>query len=286
MLSFDLLSRSLPWLRTVRPRQAATAAGALLAMVAAAAYLAVQGRPAQARPPALPATAAAASGAVHQSAGRERDYRRDYVRRPLTPLVAEEVFARQDGLLGAALDAIAPSRPGSPGLYFVAVAPDGAQDVFRKEALYGAQLFQNRFGAAQRTLTLVNSRESVEQVPLATVTNLDRALRAIGRKMDPQQDILFLYLTSHGSRDAELVEELDYLSLTPFTATRLAQMLHDSGILWKVIVVSACYSGSSSIPSRTTIPWCSPPPAPTAPPSAAPTTPTSPTSGVPTCSRP
>jgi len=163
----------------------------------------------------------------------EKDYSAEYQQQERVPkLVAEEVFSRQDEL------------PGRPSLYFVAYAPDGEQDVFRKEALYGTRLFAERFGTAQRSLTLVNSRGTVGELPLASALNLDRGLRAIGRKMNPQQDILFLYLTSHGSRDAELVTKLPGLSFTPFNAPRLAQILKDSGIRWKVIVVSACYSGS------------------------------------------
>jgi hypothetical protein len=160
------------------------------------------------------------------------------------PLIAEEVFGRQDQLLERALAGIAPSRAGRPGLYFVAYAPDGEQDVFMKEAQYGTHLFQTRFGAAQRSLALVNNRRTVNELPLATTANLERALDAIGRKMDPQQDILFLYLTSHGSRDAELAVELEDLSFSAFNAARLAQILKGSGIRWKVVVVSACYSGS------------------------------------------
>jgi len=174
----------------------------------------------------------------------EKDYSAESGPRRAPSLVAEEVFSHQDELLDQALAGIAPTQPGRPSLYFVAYAPDSEQDVFRKEALYGTRLFAQRFGAAQRSLTLVNSRSTVNQLPLASAVNLDRGLRAIGRKMNPQQDILFLYLTSHGSPDAELASKLPGLSFSPFTAPRLAQILKDSGIRWKVIVVSACYSGS------------------------------------------
>ena len=173
-----------------------------------------------------------------------QDYSADDAQEARPRLVAEEVFARQDQLMWQALANIAPTRPGKPSLYFVAYAPDGEQDVFRKEALYSTRLFAERFGAAQRSLTLVNSRSTVKELPLASVSNLDQGLRAIGRKMNPQQDILFLYLTSHGSRDATLATELPGLSFSSFNAPRLARMLKDSGIRWKVIVVSACYSGS------------------------------------------
>jgi hypothetical protein len=174
----------------------------------------------------------------------EKDYRAEFDRKRPPALIAEEVFSHQDELLNQALAGLAPTQPGRPSLYFVAYAPDGEQDVFRKEALYSTRLFAGRFGAAQRSLTLVNSRATVGQLPLATTVNLEQGLRAIGRKMNPQQDILFLYLTSHGSPDAELAVKLQGLSFKAFTAPRLAQILKDSGIRWKVLVVSACYSGS------------------------------------------
>ncbi len=174
----------------------------------------------------------------------EKDYSAEFERKRVLPLVAEEVFSHQGDLLDRALADIAPTQAGKPSLYFVAYAPDSEQDVFRKEALYSAHLFRERFGAAHRSLTLVNSRSTVNELPLASSVNLDRGLRSIGRKMNPQQDILFLYLTSHGSRDATLATKLPGLSFNAFNAPRLAQILKGSGIRWKVIVVSACYSGS------------------------------------------
>lgn len=174
------------------------------------------------------------------------DYSADAAEQPAgpPPLVAEEVFERQDRLLDRALAGLAPSQPGNPALYFVAYAPDGEQDVFMKEARYGTELFRRRFGAAQRAVTLVNNRQTVDELPMATGANLQRTLDTIGHRMNPEQDILFLYLTSHGSRDAELAVALDDISFSDFTAPRLAQILQRSGIRWKVIVVSACYSGS------------------------------------------
>lgn len=219
---FLILLRLLTAVRAMRPGRAAAAAALVIGGVIGASLV------------------------MPQAPFWRHDYAADEAQRDPgpPPLVAEEVFARQDELLDQALAGIAPSRPGKPSLYFVAYAPDGEQDVFMKEARYGTQLFETRFGAAHRALTLVNNRRTVDELPLATSVNLERALDAIGRRMNPQQDILFLYLTSHGSRGAELAVQLDDFSFSAFTAPRLAQILKDSGIRWKVIVVSACYSGS------------------------------------------
>ena len=160
------------------------------------------------------------------------------------PLIAEEVFSRQDQLLRGALARIAPGERGRPHLYFVAFSPYGEQSVFEREAFYAEHLFETRFGAAGRTLLLINHRDQLAQHPLATATNLERALKWLGAHMNAEQDILFLLLNSHGSRDAELSIELGDLSFNPLTADILHRMLKESGIRWKVLLVSSCFSGS------------------------------------------
>ena len=177
----------------------------------------------------------------------EKDYRAEYELKHANdepPLIAEEVFARQYELLDHALAALAPGTPGRPDLFFIAFGAYGRQGVFMKESLYTARLFERRFGAQGRTLALVNNRQKVNELPLASVTNLERSLKWIGAHIDPEEDLVFLFLTSHGSEDAELSVRLEGLSFKPLTAPVLASMLQASGIKWKVLVISSCYSGS------------------------------------------
>jgi hypothetical protein len=56
--------------------------------------------------------------------------------------------------------------------------------------------------------------------------------------------VLFLALSSHGWRDATI--DVSNQGMTPQTlsAQTLAQLLAESGIRWKVIVISACFSGA------------------------------------------
>jgi hypothetical protein len=92
-------------------------------------------------------------------------------------------------------------------------------------------------------VVLVNSRNTITKEPMATVTSIRESLNAIAGKMDKQNDILFLYLTSHGSRDHELMLAQNGLELRYLKAAELGKMLAESGIRWKVVVVSACYAG-------------------------------------------
>jgi hypothetical protein len=160
------------------------------------------------------------------------------------PLIAEEIFGEQDALLTQALAQIKPGQPGKPDLYFVSFSPYGSQHVFEREALYARKLFEDRFGARGHTIALVNHRDQLESLPLATASNLERTLAWLGKHMDADDDILFLFLNSHGARNAELSVELEDLSFKPVTAESLARMLEASGIRWKVVVISSCFSGS------------------------------------------
>jgi hypothetical protein len=163
---------------------------------------------------------------------------------PAVPSIADEpLFHRQQRLLDDALADLAPERPGVEDLYFVGVAPYSSQDVFARELGAVRKLFDERFGTAGRSLALVNSPDTLGELPIATATNLRAALGRLGRVLNPEEDVLFLFITSHGDRRHELAFELPPLALAQLTPTALSRMLVDSGIKWKVLVVSACYSG-------------------------------------------
>lgn len=73
---------------------------------------------------------------------------------------------------------------------------------------------------------------------------LKRALAEVGHLMDPADDVLFLVLSSHGSPGGFVAVENGTLPLGQLTADKLAAALRDSGIRWKVVIISACYSGA------------------------------------------
>lgn len=133
--------------------------------------------------------------------------------------------------------------PDTVDLYMLNIAGDGSQDVFLKEIRFIEKLFADHFGTDQRSLSLSNNFETLDTLPLASRTSLDSSLQALAEKMNPQQDVLFLYMTSHGSKDHQFSIKLPGVTLPSISAEELAQSLKDSGIKWKVIVISACYSG-------------------------------------------
>lgn len=160
-----------------------------------------------------------------------------------TPIDAEKIFYSQPILLEKTLNGIAVSDPDKIDLYFVGFAAYGSQDVFMKETRYARELFDERYSTAGRSVLLINNHDITSDVPLASSTNLDLLLKDIGNKMDKDNDILFLYLTSHGSRKKGLDVSLRGLPLNDLSPETLDMLLDASGIKWKVIVISACYSG-------------------------------------------
>lgn len=155
----------------------------------------------------------------------------------------EAVFYAQPALLESAMARLASNRPGVTDLYFVGAATYAAEDVFMKELRVIAQLFEDRFDTAQRMLLLVNNPGTAGSEPLASATSIGRVLRAVGERMDPEEDVLFLYLTSHGSSDHKLSVEFWPLQFNDVDPRMLRQMLDRAGIKWRVIAISACYSG-------------------------------------------
>jgi hypothetical protein len=162
---------------------------------------------------------------------------------PETRPELQAALPRQSELVQRAVARLQPSRSGSRRLYFVGFAGYGYQAVFKREALAVRKLFDERFGTSGRSVTLINHPSTIDEMPLATRDNLEQVLRAMGDLMDVENDTLFLFLTSHGDRSM-LAVEMPHMRLEQLRPATLKAMLSRSGIKNRVIVVSACHSGS------------------------------------------
>jgi len=158
-------------------------------------------------------------------------------------LNVETALYRQRPLLDAALAGLEPSERGRINLYLLAIAGDGSQEVFRREVEFVRAQFDRDFGTRGRSLLLINSRSTVATAPMATVTSIRESIKTIAVRMDRDNDILFLFLTSHGAKDHEFRLNQSAMSLRGLKPKDLAQMLEEARIRWKVVLVSACYSG-------------------------------------------
>lgn len=157
--------------------------------------------------------------------------------------VTEQALTRQPRLLAEALRALEPQRPGVVDLYFVGFAPYASQDVFRRDVDAARAVVHDRYDIDKRSVVLVNHPRTVLEFPLATASNLRATLKAVGERIDPEEDVVMLFLTSHGSGDHRLSVEFAPLQLDQINGADLRAMLDEAGIRFRVVVISACYSG-------------------------------------------
>lgn len=166
---------------------------------------------------------------------------------PLSPatnpvLDTEEIFYLQPRLLDRALAAIQPGGA-QRTLYFVGAAGYADQDVFMKEVQFVQQLLQRRYAASLQSIVLINNPKTASQIPIASSTSLRAALQKIGRVMNREHDLVFLYLSSHGSKDFKFSLDFGNMHFNDLDPEVLREMLDEARIVRRVIVISSCYSG-------------------------------------------
>jgi hypothetical protein len=145
--------------------------------------------------------------------------------------------------LDAALAAVGPQRPGVVDAYVVSIALD-SDPVFGREAREAGKVLARRFDAAGRTIILAGSDGAgPSALPMGSLHSLSLALARVAERMDPREDVLVLYVTSHGAPTGIAYHDGDegYGFLSP---NRLAALLATVGIRNRLLILSACYSGA------------------------------------------
>lgn len=158
----------------------------------------------------------------------------------LLPDTLELGLLAQGRLLDEALAAIPASTP-AVELYTLTLGGDGKQSVFLRESDFVADMLRTRFGAYGQ-IRLVNHRDHLADRPMATRENLRRAAQTLAERTGPE-DLLFIYLTSHGTAEHELVLDQPRMELADLPADELAAVLAPLKNRDKIIVISSCYSG-------------------------------------------
>ena len=158
----------------------------------------------------------------------------------LLPDPLEVGLLNQGQLLDQALAAV-PSSTAAIELYSLVLAGDGKQSVFMREADYVTGMLASRFGAIGQ-VTLANHRDHLADRLMASRETLSRSVQTLAARSGPE-DLVFIYLTSHGTSEHELVLDQPRLQLGDLPADELAAVLAPLNGRDKVVVISACYSG-------------------------------------------
>jgi len=149
--------------------------------------------------------------------------------RPWRSMLIALVLAALSSIAGNAADELRKLSVVSFGLF-------GDQRVFQSEATGAAQIVAKRFGA-DPVIVKFNTKKGGD----ATTASLAASLQATAKNMADASDVLFLILTSHGSQDGLAVFAGRRREI--LTPARLAGMLDQTGVRYRIVVISACYSG-------------------------------------------
>jgi hypothetical protein len=165
---------------------------------------------------------------------------RDDESTPRSLRLSEDAIYSQNERLQRVTDAI--EAGATPTLFFVGMAPSDQNTVFQKEVTAIEKQFEVKYHTARHEAVL-SSLSGDGDAPLATRTALKAVLDRVGSVMDREQDVLFLYITSHGSEENGVAVSSGMLELYDLGPLTLRQLLDDSKIKNRVIVISACHAG-------------------------------------------
>jgi hypothetical protein len=160
------------------------------------------------------------------------------------PADEEALLFAQASKIDHALAVIVRGNAPQGEAFFLGFAGVGEEKVFAEEIDLAAQVIGNRYAVGSRGISLINDARDLESAPLASISALRYALKGLAAKMNVERDVLFLSISSHGSQDPAIsVSNVD-LPFNDFSDEDLAQALRESGIKWRVIIISACYAGA------------------------------------------
>src|SRR5258707_8221517 len=120
----------------------------------------------------------------------------------------------------------------NPNVTILAFGLFGAQSVFESEAEGAASIVAQRL-EANSVIVRANTKTRTD----VTVASIADALQAAGERMDRDNDVLLLILTSHGSQDGVAVQAGRRVGI--LSPADLALMLYRARVPHRVVFISA-----------------------------------------------
>jgi hypothetical protein len=160
-----------------------------------------------------------------------------------SPADQESLLFGQQAKIDRALASIGTGAGPDGGAFFLGFAGVGEEKVFAQEIELASRMIGKRFIGGGRGVALVNDARDLQSAPLASLSALQYTLRGLAAKMNVDRDVLFLAISSHGSQDPAIAVSNADLPFNDLTDEDLTQALQQSGIKWRVIIISACYAG-------------------------------------------
>jgi len=158
------------------------------------------------------------------------------------PIDAAAVELSQPHLLEAEMKKLLPERKGTTDIYAIGIAGWSAQDVFIRELNGGLSALNRSLGMDRGAIRLINHRDTLETSPVASRMNFAAAVHAVAGVMNRDEDVLVVFITSHGGPTGVGLYLGDAVNVV-LGPDHVASVLDREGIRNRVVIVSACYSG-------------------------------------------
>ena len=131
---------------------------------------------------------------------------------------------------------------GKKEAFLLVIAGFDQPAVFSNEMKLAAKQLGKVFNAQSRTLLLSNSTQDAELISQVTPFRLQKAIDKFSQKMNGEEDLLVVYIVSHGSKDGVALKQsgVPLVLLSPY---QMQLALLEAPTPWKAVFISACYSG-------------------------------------------
>lgn len=155
--------------------------------------------------------------------------------------ISAKDLLRERRKLDTALAALQPQRKGTVDAYVVSIALD-SDPVFAREAREAGNVLARRYDAKGRSIVLAGPDGRSSGLAKGSISSLVLTLAHIAKTMDPAEDVLVLYTTSHGAPQG-LAYHYGDTGFGILSPKGLGDVLTELGIKRRILVLSACYSG-------------------------------------------
>lgn len=164
----------------------------------------------------------------------------------IAPLPGEA--ARLAKLMGDALNALEPQRTGVQDVYLI-TASFWDDPVFEREATQAQTILREHLGVSGgRSILLSAGGNGPRNYPAATPDNFAAAIGQVGSLIDPAEDLVVLFLTTHGQSDGTAALREQNRLRANLRPAHLGVMLSQANIRNRVVIVSACFAGAFIAP--------------------------------------
>lgn len=126
-----------------------------------------------------------------------------------------------------------------PRVHVIAFGLDGDHDLFRREAFAAADVITQHYGQSGQRIVRANTDKAFG----ASIAEMNETLSDLSPDFDKREDVLFLFMTSHGNQDGIYIKNAAAKQGGILSPRGVKYMLDQSGARYRVLIVSACYSG-------------------------------------------